>query len=178
MPVDGGELVLTLPSPKDAAEREDLETFEVILAQYAVLQRENTTTPLGVPLGSPGVPSPSTTGSRIDAEADLKGRLVLVDEDNGQVVGLLDEHFNIREDEGMHVEGNEKYPVVVEIPADDDDDDGPSVGRSGSGTPKVKREIFVHTIPVDDSDWISQTAGFLGYVLLLHNSPSFNHPPY
>ena len=165
MPVDGGELVLTLPAPQDAGQREDLETLEVILAQYAVLQTQEDTsvTPLGVP--------PATTGSGIDADADLKGRLVLVDEGNGEIIGMLDDHFNIREDAGIHAAGSEKHPVVVEIPADD----APSM--SGSNTPRAKRDIFVHTIPVDDSDWISQTAGFLGYVPIHAGHPSFSALP-
>jgi len=148
----GGELVLTLPAPTDAPQREDLETLEVILAQYAVLQTHEDiiTSPSGVPPAPP-------TGSGVDPDADLKGRLVLVDEDNGQVVGMLDEHFNIQEDPGLHAAGSEKYPVVVEIP----EDDGPSVGSAGSSV-RVKRDVFVHIIPVDESDWISQTAGFLG----------------
>lgn len=150
---EGGELILTLPPARDAAQREDLETLEVILAQYAVLQTQEDTNiaPLGSPV--PGGAAPYA----VDPDADLKGRLVLVDEDNGQVVGMLDDQFNVREDAGLHAEGNEKHPVIVEIPEGDD------VTLSGAGTPrKVKREVLVHTIPIDDTDWMSKTAGFLG----------------
>ncbi|PVF92540.1 hypothetical protein CPB86DRAFT_791071 [Serendipita vermifera] len=144
-----GELVLTLQEPKTAGDKEDLETLEVILAQYAALQVQET------PSNAPS----SSTGRQVNADpdGDLKGRLVLVDEGNGQVVGTLGDQFNVREDPRLRAEGNEKDPVIVEIPEDDQS----APGTPSAGPKKVAREIFVHPINVDDSDWVSKTAGFL-----------------
>jgi spartin len=169
----GGELVLTLPAPKDSSQKEDLETLEVILAQYAVLQTQEDTavTPLGgAPPDNPNMTGGGGIGEGGYGDGDLKGRLVLVDEGNGQVVGMLDDRFNIREDAGMHAAGSEKDPVVVEIPEEEDE---PSVESDGEEGISAKRETFVYTIPVDDSDWISQTAGFLRYVPL--TTPTLSH---
>ena len=70
---------------------------------------------------------------------------------------MLDDQFNVREDAGIHAEGSEKHPVTVEIP------DGDDLTLGGADMPRrVKCEVLVHAMPVDDSDWISKTAGFLG----------------
>jgi spartin len=144
----GGELILTLPAPNTTNQKEDVETLEVILAQYLVLQIEEDA-------------PPPFEGSSTDfnPDGDLKGRLILVDEDNGQVVGTLGEQFSLQEDASLRAEGSEKAPVLVEIPDEEDE---------GSSSQGARRPIFVHTIAVDDSDWVSKTAGFLGC------APSFN----
>lgn len=138
---DGGDLVLSLSPAITAAQKEDLETLEVILAQYLVLEIQDD-----------GSATPGGSMANFSPDGDLKGRLVLVDEDNGQVVATLGDQFDIREDQDLRARGSEKTPVVVELP----DENDPVLG------PRVKREIFVHTISVDDNDWVSKTAGFLG----------------
>ena len=83
-------------------------------------------------------PSSSSASPRPE---DLKGKLVLVDEDNGDVVGsLCDDSFRIREDPSLIRPGNEKVPVIIDLP----EDGGETSGR---------RDAFVHTLPpMDDSD--------------------------
>ncbi|KAG9096894.1 hypothetical protein FS749_007517 [Ceratobasidium sp. UAMH 11750] len=95
---DGGIVRLTVPEPMTAAAVEDLESLEVLLSQYGVLQETG-----------PGAPAGKGTG-------DAKGHLVLVDEDNGATLGTLGDQFEIREDPGLVSKGHEKDPVVVEIP--------------------------------------------------------------
>ncbi|KAG8749619.1 hypothetical protein FRC14_001221, partial [Serendipita sp. 396] len=157
--IAGGELVITLPLATTPAQFEDAETLEVLLSQYAVLEIRSD------PPSATGLISTSTPAAGYDADGDLKGRLVLVDEDNGQVVGTLDDQFQIQEDSALRTEGREKDPVIVDIP--DPAEPDPSLGqqswgRNEDGSPRVRRTIFVHPIVVDDSDWMSKTAGLLG----------------
>ncbi|TDL14306.1 hypothetical protein BD410DRAFT_846150 [Rickenella mellea] len=77
-------------------------------------------------------------------DADLKGRLVLVDEDDGEVVGTLGDQFTITEDKGLREQGMEKDPVVVELPEDD-----------------AGRDVFVHAIPYEHQDVIMKGATLL-----------------
>lgn len=143
----GGELVVTLGTPQNNAQKEDYETLEVILAQYAVLEvvREQFQPP---PTAPPGYNEPSSSSANqypSDPDGDLKGRLVLVDEDDGRIVGTLGDEFEIREDPNVRAEGREKDPVLIDIPEE-----------GGS-----RRQLFVHPVPVDNSDWISRTTGLL-----------------
>ncbi|KAG8829255.1 hypothetical protein FRC17_006883 [Serendipita sp. 399] len=152
----GGELVLTLPFAATAAQIEDGETLEVILSQYAVIQIQND------PPSVTGLVNTPTPTAGYDADGDLKGRLVLVDEDNGQVVGTLDDQFQIQEDAAVRAEGREKDPVIVEIPEQDQVPGQQNWGRNEDGSPRVRKTIFVHPIAADDGDWMSKTAGLLG----------------
>ena len=118
-----GPVVAALPPPMTSGAAEDIETFEVLLAQYGVLQQVDPTAP-----GDDG---------------DLKGRLVLVDEDDGNIVGTLGEGINIREDPNVREPGREKEPIVVELP-----DEG-------------SNDVYVHSIDPDESDFILRSALFV-----------------
>jgi spartin len=111
----------------DAA-TEDLESLEVLLSQYGILQET----------GSGG----STSGDKRPTNGDNKGRLVLVDEDNGAMLGTLGEQFNIREDPGLVSRGHEKDPVVIEIP-------------------ERGEQVYVHNISPDEQDWLLRSAGYI-----------------
>jgi spartin len=120
---DGGLVTLTVPAPMTDAAREDLESLEVLLSQYGVLQENG-------PDGSTPV------------KDDKKGRLVLVDEDNGAMLGTLGEQFQIHEDPGLVSTGHEKDPVVIEIP-------------------ERGEQVFVHNIAPDEQDWLLRSAGYV-----------------
>ncbi|CEL54491.1 hypothetical protein RSOLAG1IB_07094 [Rhizoctonia solani AG-1 IB] len=125
---DGGNVTLTVPSPMTDAATEDLESLEVLLSQYGILQET----------GSGG----STSGDKRPTNGDNKGRLVLVDEDNGAMLGTLGEQFNIREDPGLVSRGHEKDPVVIEIP-------------------ERGEQVYVHNISPDEQDWLLRSAGYI-----------------
>ncbi|CAE6454585.1 unnamed protein product [Rhizoctonia solani] len=125
---DGGSVTLTVPPPLTDAATEDLESFEVLLSQYGILRETG-----------PGRSSPGDKGS---ASGDNKGRLVLVDEDNGAMLGTLGEQFNIREDPSLVSKGHEKDPVVVEIP-------------------EHGEQVYVHNISPDEQDWLLRSAGYI-----------------
>jgi spartin len=138
-------LTVVLPTQPNPTLQEDYETLEVIFAQYAVLQ--TITPPSGPPpTSAAGTPLP------LDHDGDLKGRLILVDDENGQVIGELSENVQVHEDEAMKFppRGHEKDPVVVELK---DEKEG---GRTGA---------FVHPVTVDESDFLLHSAGLVRSVL-------------
>ncbi|KAJ1309391.1 hypothetical protein OPQ81_006168 [Rhizoctonia solani] len=128
---DGGNVTLTVPTPMTDAATEDLESLEVLLSQYGVLQETG--------------PGASTDGAK--GPGDNKGRLVLVDEDNGAMLGTLGEQFHIREDPGLVSRGHEKDPVVVEIP-------------------ERGEQVYVHNIAPDEQDWLLRSAGYISRGIL------------
>ncbi|CAE6464881.1 hypothetical protein ACGC1H_004942 [Rhizoctonia solani] len=123
---DGGNVTLTVPAPMTDAATEDLESLEVLLSQYGVLQETG-----------PGASAPGDKGL-----GDNKGRLMLVDEDNGAMLGTLGEQFHISEDPGLVSKGHEKDPVVIEIPEKGD-------------------QVYVHNISPDEQDWLLRSAGYI-----------------
>ncbi|KAG9099259.1 hypothetical protein FRC06_005456 [Ceratobasidium sp. 370] len=126
---DGGVVSLTVPEPMTAAAVDDLESLEVLLGQYGILQE-----------AGPGTPGGKGTGG-------TKGHLVLVDEDNGAMLGTLGDQFEIREDPGLVSKGHEKDPVVVEIP-------------------EHGEQVYVHNIAPDEQDWILRSAGYISRGIL------------
>lgn len=153
------QVVITLPTPSTETERADLEEFEEILGQYATLQEvgnlEGDYHCTGHVIDMDGgdhrsvmtLPEYTPIAPTDLQNQDLRGRLVLVDEDSGRVVGTLGDEFNMREDESMRVHGREQEPVVVDL-------DDISSSSKGEG----KREIWVHSIPLEQQDWIMKSA--------------------
>ncbi|KAH8114176.1 senescence-associated protein-domain-containing protein [Phellopilus nigrolimitatus] len=184
---------IKLPEPRSPLDVENLDTFEVVLAQYAAVEEVDvdgpppgysasttgnsaSSTPFKPSSGkrpvppppqlpsqhlsdqpSPSVPPPRLpprslpSSSRLPeskSEADFKGRLVLVDEDDGEVVGTLGEQFHIREDKALRSKGHEKDPVVVDIPEYDDRPDRPT-------------EVYIHPVPIEQQDTLMKTASLI-----------------
>ena len=83
--------------------------------------------------------------------------MVLVDDENGQVIGELSDNIQVHEDDAMRLppKGHEKDPVVVELR---DEKEG---GKTG---------VFVHPVTVDESDFLMRTAGLVRSVLSCHQS--------
>lgn len=91
---------------------------------------------------------PRVLAEKQDPDADLKGRLVLVDEEDGEIVGTLGEQFHIREDKSLHAKGHEKDPVVVDLP-----DEGLEPGK----TP----EVYIQVVPYEQQDLLMKTASLI-----------------
>ena len=140
---DPSDLVITLQSAKPGTIfEEDIATFEVILAQYADLRRPDTLATAGA---SPYSDYPGTQG-------DLRGHLVLLNEDNGEVVGEVDgSKFNIREDPALHERGQENVPVIIEVP------EGEDLGAL---------EMFARAVPPHEQDWMTKSATVIRCVTL------------
>ncbi|OAX35780.1 hypothetical protein K503DRAFT_773116 [Rhizopogon vinicolor AM-OR11-026] len=143
---DGSTLGLVLPLTTEPDLLEDQDTFHGILAQYAEM-RDSTTgiQDLNAPAASPA-PPPSQQGLSGGHEA-MRGRLILIDENNGEIVGELDNTMNINEDPSLSIQGRETDPVVIELPED--------------GT----RMAVALAIPPEDQDWIIKSASFASNVI-------------
>jgi spartin len=127
----GEDIVVRIrePSPHEPHVQEDLDTFDSILAQYAEFQRPEQLA--------------SAPFEKLD---DLRGRVVLVNEDNREVVGELDNQFTIKEDPALGDKSREREPVIIEIP----DEGG--------------ENAFVYAVPPGEEDMIIKGASFVRYV--------------
>ena len=102
-------------SGPDRVTQEDIDTFETILAQCtAFLERAK-------PPGDQKTYNPSTFQpgeGYVGTGEKSQGHIVLVDEENGSVVGELGQGFNVVE--GKDVHPGSKRPVEISLPADDE----------------------------------------------------------
>lgn len=139
---DDSEFTLTLPEAT-----EDVELFHSVLVGYSSDLRGGGDAAALFPAAGPHYPQ---------REENLRGRFILVNEDNGEVIGELDESIRAREDPslGETETGHENDPVVVELPEDDTLD----------GLRNV--EVLVRTVPPEDRDWMMRSALFARYVFL------------
>lgn len=153
---DDAEFALTLPAPPEAAE--DVELFHSVLAGYATDLRGGgggeavlRPAPPGAHYPQPrqhvGVPAASWGPEG----EDLRGRFVLVNGDDGEIIGALDGSVRVREDPSLGETGHENDPVVVELPED--------VGGFRDA------EVLVRTVPPEDRDWMMRSAIFASHVI-------------
>jgi len=147
------------PNPENPASFQDLETMEVVLSQYGVLH--DIEGPI-VERGKKASEFPDTKfcPDIIDQSgtSELKGRLVLMDEDHGEVVATLDEAIQIKEDEGLAAVGHEKDPVVVNLPGEEDE-------RAG------RMEAYAHPASPEERDMLMKTAGIIRQVFFSSPHP-------
>ncbi|KAG5641100.1 hypothetical protein DXG03_005987 [Asterophora parasitica] len=164
LPVDSdpSELILYVSLPAssevDSHVHEDLETFEGILAQYGDLQRpsesisvaNSTPTPPATSRGFEGSASEVIDSSKANAiYGDLRGRLVVVNQDNGEVVGQIeDSKFRLEEDPTLLQQGHENDAVIIEVPDT----------RSGEEQDADALQMFIRAVPPDQQDWITKSA--------------------
>jgi spartin len=142
---DPTEIILTLPwlpnaDSKMSAAAADVETFDTVLQQYAHF------TPNAAHLE----PAPQLPGTYEveDADEDLRGRLVLVDENNGEVLGAVGEKDTIRPDPTLQKTGHEQDAVIIDVGHDEE---------------LEGRELFARAIPPGEHDAITRTASLLRY---------------
>jgi len=137
-------------------EQEDLETFEGILSQYADFR--------GVSEDSKVSPTSSQPSEKImlnregPNDSRLRGQLVLVNENTGEVVGEVEQKFNVKEDPGLAEKGHERDPVVIEIP-------------EGATPTESAIDVFARTIPPEQQNWMTTAATLVRRVpLVLHTT--------
>jgi hypothetical protein len=137
--LEGASLLLRFPAPKDGVEIEEIQSLEGLLYQYGCLDRD--VSALG---GIPGT-------EPADQPADMRGKLVLINEDSGQVLGEIDQSLDIEEDGKVGEDGREKQPVVLDF--------GAVVHGQMAG------EVVVKTVPEDElDDWMLKGAHYLRFV--------------
>ncbi|TBU43802.1 hypothetical protein BD309DRAFT_893678 [Dichomitus squalens] len=177
-------LTVPIPSRPDTHRAESVEALDHILAQYADFDWETEGGPYhDAPPHEDGTEAPNPT------QEDLRGKLVLMDEASGEIVGELPNRVNIKEDpaladkEKATAKDGEPAPVMVELPEEMYD---AYTGHGASVVPYVEpsseleeaREIFVRAIPPEDQDWMTKSATLISQAissstsLLLHGLTS------
>lgn len=159
---DDTELTVDLPENNNNA-ADDVELFHSVLVGYITDVRVN-----GVQqLQSSAPPPPARVvgeaaapvagagaGVGAGADEDLRGRFVLMNEDDGEIVGTLDRSVRVYEDPSIGERGRENDTLVVEVPEGADMQDG-----------LLEEEVLVSTIPPEERDWMLKTAVFVSHAI-------------
>ncbi|THV01302.1 hypothetical protein K435DRAFT_963634 [Dendrothele bispora CBS 962.96] len=136
----------TLSNEISPREQRDLEMFESILSQYADFR--------GAADDADVSPSSSQPPGKIMFDRDepndsrLRGQLVLVNEDTGEIIGEVEKRLNVKEDPGLAEKGHEKDPIVIEIP-------------EGVKPTEGAVEVFARTVSPDEQNWMMTGAVFV-----------------
>ncbi|KAF7799692.1 hypothetical protein EIP86_010934 [Pleurotus ostreatoroseus] len=173
---------VTIPPPKTSGGfiTRDVETFDSLLAQYAKLSWSYGD-PADLPKlkAPPPLPPRSRHGSppqihpnimanveeaRPVADPSLRGRLVLMDDANGEVVGELPQSLNVTEDPALA--GKSNAPVVLELDPDTYDacTGARELGAEGEELSEI-REVFARAIPPEEQDWLLKGATFVSQAI-------------
>lgn len=152
-PSDPTHLILTLKGPRPGSSDielvEKLDTFDNILEQYVVNFKGKFATN-GSDLGAPT--SAYNTGiDSVTSNKDLRGHLVMINEDTGEVVGEVEDRFRIREDPVMYEKGYENEPVIIEV-----------AEESNIESDANALEAFARMVPPDQRNWITKSANVVG----------------
>jgi len=144
-------LRVKVPSQGSSPELSDkLEAFDSILEQYVTDFRRTGNRPDALT----ETPIPSTQSARLgvtSGQKDLRGHLVLINEETGEVIGEVQENFRINEDPALYEAGHQNDPVIIEIPEQ-------TTRESDSNA----LEAFAHIVPPDQQNWITKSAGIVG----------------
>lgn len=153
-------ITLTVTKPLNAEALRDLETLEGLLTQYAanlqgsVLEQHEGTT-VASPSSYTGTSdTPAAHNINREVPSDLRGRLVLVNQDNGDVVGEFDSKLKVNEDPQLGQKGHENDAVVIEIP---DDTSGMSEEHP--------LQLFASAIPPDQQTWMTKGASVVSHAI-------------
>ncbi|KAG6868221.1 hypothetical protein C0993_006084 [Termitomyces sp. T159_Od127] len=153
------EIVISvaLPSPPETnlVLLEDLATFETILAQYAAAFH-------GTPYATDVKVSATLHANELigsgfpGAYGDLRGHLVVVNEENGEVMAQFDKStFDLKEDPQIHEHGHENDAVIIEVPDN----------RPGDEQDATALQMFVRAVPPDQQDWITKSATVVSHAI-------------
>lgn len=155
------EFSISIPFPYNPVASQDLETFNHILTQYVTRfseERDGKHIPHNLDQKIDSVQPPVSLANEQEYE-DLRGHLVLINESDGTVLGELDHDFNIKEDPAVTRDLPDDAPVVVELPPDYDAATAVRAKVPGEEfVPLSAREAFVHAVPPEERDVLTQTA--------------------
>ena len=158
------EFSISIPLPRSPVASQDLEAFNHILTQYVSgFSEERGGQYIPHHLDQKIDPAPPPAGSTNDLEyEDLRGHLILVNESDGTVVGDLDHDFKINEDPTLSRDLPADAPVVIDLPPDYDAATGVRAKVPGEEfVPLTAREAFVHAVPPEERDALTQTASLI-----------------
>ncbi|KDQ59683.1 hypothetical protein JAAARDRAFT_33259 [Jaapia argillacea MUCL 33604] len=140
---NSADIVISFPNPRTNESHllEDFETFDSVLTQYADDFRK------------PKAMETSTMGDKkvMNEKEDFRGQLVLMDQDNGEIVGELDRKLRVREDPSLGENGRENEAVLIELP----DEDGELLAQ----------DVFVRAIPPGEENWMTTGASYVSYAI-------------
>jgi len=145
-PSDPTHLTLTLKGPRPGSSDfdfvEKLDTFDNILEQYVVNFKRASADSVA------RTSSAYTTGiGSVTSNKDLRGHLIMINEDTGEVVGEVEDRFRIQEDPVMYEKGHENEPVIIEVAEE-------SHIESDANALKA----FARMVPPDQQNWITKSA--------------------
>lgn len=154
---------------------EDIETFDQLLMQYADLSwsygdAESVSVPSLPPPLPARPPTPAAHHANIKSNVEearpvddpsLRGRLVLMDEANGEVVGELPQSMNITEDPALTAKSSSQA-VVLEMHPDMYAACTGERGLEALGDDLLEtRQVFARAVPPEEQDWIMKGATFM-----------------
>jgi spartin len=141
--VKDAKVEFILPKPASSADMEDLDSFEVLLKQYKSLHPEaSALTGIETPILSETVKRDDTM-SPPPVEENMRGKLVLINEETGQVIGELDQELNLDEDKDVAGDDTRK-PVMLDF---------------GDVIDGYAPTVQVRTVPADElDDWMLKGA--------------------
>ena len=148
---DDTEITVELPENNNNA-TDDIELFNSVLVGYITDVRVNGERQPSARVAEAAAPPVAGVGAGT-ADEDLRGRFVLMNEDDGEIVGTLDRSVRVYEDPSIGERGREEDTLVVEVPEGADTQDG-----------LLEEEVLVSTIPPEERDWMMKTAVFVRYV--------------
>ncbi|KAH9999094.1 hypothetical protein BJV77DRAFT_1064567 [Russula vinacea] len=150
---DDTEFTVELPLEQPNADADDVELFHSVLVGYvADLRVDGELQPQSPPAR---LVEEGASAAAAEDDDDLRGRFVLMNEGDGEIVGTLDRSVRVREDPSLVEKGRERDPVVVELP-------------EGADTPDdglLDEEVLVRTIPPEDRDWMVKGAVFVCHAI-------------
>lgn len=166
--------VVVRPPTEDIAHvAQDIETFDHLLTQYADLSWSYDQAVVPPPLPARTSPAPPEHHANLKANVEeakpvddpaLRGRLVLMDEASGEVVGELPQTLNIHED--LSVARNEKGSDAVVLEMHPDMYDActgvRALGAEGEDL-KEARDVIIRVVPPEERDWILKSATLIRY---------------
>lgn len=148
--VPNASVQIILPSPASSADMEDLDSFEVLLKQYQSLAKDSTALsgvvvpPLGgTTVSGAGIGDTKSAQGSTNAPEDMRGKVVLINEETGEVVGELDQTLDVEEDKKLG-SGDQARPVVLDF---------------GNVVEGYAPKVTVQTIKEEDmDDWLLRGA--------------------
>ncbi|KAF8881931.1 hypothetical protein CPB84DRAFT_1838237 [Gymnopilus junonius] len=136
------DLIVKVEAPNSNNEVLDkLEAFENILAQYVAEYHDLSC-------------QAAHHGGCCAGDRDLRGRLVMINDDTGEVVGEVEDRFRIKEDPVMHEMGHENDPVIIEVPEE-------STRQADANA----LEAFARIVPPEQRNWITSSASVVSHAI-------------
>lgn len=173
----GSTVHLVIPPPTEDAPHvaDDIETFDHLLTQYAELawsyeSPKTAPPPLPARPGHAATPQPTTHEHQLNIKANvedakpvddpaLRGRLVLMDEANGDIVGELPNSLHFHEDPALPKDATASDAVVLEMQPEMYDACTGVKDLAAEGEElREAREVIVRAVPPEDQDWLMKGA--------------------